>query len=64
MRKLDKELSDVNEELIKVLNDQIKIQDKYIEFLKAEIVELNKKLKKWKTHLKNKIIKAINYQKK
>jgi hypothetical protein len=46
MRKLDKELSDVNEELIKVLNDQIKIQDKYIEFLKAEIVKLNKELKK------------------
>ena len=46
MGKLDKELSDVNEELIKVLNDQIKIQDKYIEFLKSEIVELNKELKK------------------
>jgi len=46
MGKLDKELSDVNEELIKVLNDQIKIQDKYIEFLKAEIVKLNKELKK------------------
>ena len=46
MRELDKELSDVNEELIKVLNGQIKIQDKYIEFLKAEIVKLNKELKK------------------
>jgi len=46
MRKLDKELSDVNEELIKVLNDQVKIQDKYIEFLKSEIVKLNKELKK------------------
>ena len=46
MNKLDKELSEVNEELIKVLNNQVRLQDKYIEYLKAEIVKLNKELKK------------------
>jgi hypothetical protein len=47
MRKLDEEFSADKVELIKVLKHQIKIQDKYIEFLKAAFnVALNKKLKK------------------
>jgi len=45
MKKLDEELNAVNNKLIIALNQTVKLQEKYIQYLKAEISQL-KKLKK------------------